>query len=146
MNLNSRAWLSLAFLALVLGLILFVTAGTIRYWQGWTYLAVFFASSALLTRHIMRQDPELLERRMRGGPAGEQRPGQKVIQLLAALGFIGLHIVPALDRRYRWSAVPLYAVVAGNVLVAIGFYLIFLVYKADSFASATIEVAADQRV
>jgi protein-S-isoprenylcysteine O-methyltransferase Ste14 len=146
MSLSSRAWLSLAFLALVMGLTLFLTAGTIRFWQGWIYLALFFACAALTTIYVIREDPALLERRMSGGPTAEQRPVQKVIQLFTSLGFIGLHIVPALDRRFGWSAVPLYGVLAGDVLLAIGFYFIFLVYQANTFASATIEVAADQRV
>ena len=146
MSLSSRAWLSLASLALVMGLILFLTAGTVRYWQGWIYVAVFFACAALTTIYVIRQDPALLERRMSGGPTAEQRPVQKVIQLFTALGFVGLHIVPALDRRNGWSAVPLLAVLAGDALLAMGFYFIFLVYKANTFASATIEVAANQTV
>ena len=106
MTLSSRAWLSLAVLALVMGFVLFVTAGTVRYWQGWTYLAVFFASSALLTIFVIRRDPALLERRMSGGPTAEKRTTQKIIMVFTALGFFGLLIVPGLDRRYGWSDVP----------------------------------------
>jgi protein-S-isoprenylcysteine O-methyltransferase Ste14 len=146
MTLSSRAWLSLAVLALVMGLLLFVTAGTFRYWQAWTYLALFFACAALITIYVIRQDPALLERRMSGGPTAEQRPAQKVIQVFSALGFLGLHIVPALDHRYGWSAVPRPAVLAGDVLLVLGFYFILIVYKENTFASATIEIAADQRV
>jgi protein-S-isoprenylcysteine O-methyltransferase Ste14 len=54
--------------------------------------------------------------------------------------------VPALDERFGWSAVPLGGVVAGDVLVAIGFYLISLVYRENTFTSATIEVAENQKV
>jgi protein-S-isoprenylcysteine O-methyltransferase Ste14 len=55
-------------------------------------------------------------------------------------------VVPALDHRFAWSAVPLWATLAGNVLVAIGFLIIFLVYKENAFASATIEVYPEQKV
>ena len=146
MSLGSRAWLSLAVLALVMGLLLFGTAGTVRYWQAWTYLALFFACAALITIYVIRRNPALLERRMRGGPSAEQRPAQKVVQVFSALGFVGLHIVPALDHRYGWSTVPSVAALVGDVLLVIGFYFILLVYKENTFASATIEVAADQKV
>src|SRR4030095_8678675 len=66
--------------------------------------------------------------------------------LFVSLGFIALLVVPGLDRRYGWSTVPLAGVLAGDALVACGFYFIFLVYRENSFTSATIEVAAGQTV
>lgn len=146
MTLNSRAWLGLGFLALAMGLLLFVPAGTIRYWQAWIYLAIFFSAAALTTGYLMRADPALLQRRLKGGPTAESRPAERVIMLVMSAGFIALLVVPALDLRYRWSVVPIYWVVVGDALVAIGFYFIFLVYKANTYTSATIEVAIDQKV
>jgi len=145
-SLNAKALLALAALAGAMAVLLFVPAGTIRYWQAWVYLAVFTGASLLVTVDLMRRDPELLRRRLRGGPTAEQRPAQKLVMLGASIGFIALLVVPALERRFGWSSVPLPAVVAGNLLVAIGFYLIFLVYRENSFTSATIEVASDQQV
>src|SRR5262245_5474151 len=89
-NLNAKAWLSLAVLAVVMGFLLFVPAGTIRCWQAWVYLAVFFGSAVLTTLYVMRKDPALLERRMRGGPAAEKRAAEKVIMLGTSLGFIAM--------------------------------------------------------
>ena len=129
-----------------MGLLLFVPAGTARYWQAWGYLAIFIGASALVTRYLVRNDPALLERRMSGGPTAEKRPAQKVIMLATSIGFIALLVVPALDRRFGWSTVPLWGVVAGDGLVAVGLYLVFLVYRENPFSSATIEVTADQRV
>lgn len=145
-NLKARAWLSLGFLAIVMGLLLFLPAGTLDYWQAWVYLTIFFASAALTTIYVIRRDPALLERRMRGGPVSENRAPQKIIMFFTSLGFIFLLIVPGLDHRQRWSHVPAYAVLAGDVLLAVGFYFILLVYKENTFASATIEVVADQKV
>jgi protein-S-isoprenylcysteine O-methyltransferase Ste14 len=145
-HLNARAWLALVALAVVMGLLLFISAGTVRYWQAWVYLSIFFAASALTTVFLMRTDPALLERRMSGGPTAEKRPIQRFIMLFTSLGFIALLVVPALDRRLGWSIVPLYGVVVGDALVVVGFYFIFLVYKENTFTSATIEVAADQTV
>ncbi len=146
MDLDTKAWLSLAVLAVVMGLLLFVPAGTVRYWQGWVYLGVFLGAAVLTTLYLSRHDPALLERRLSGGPTAETRPAQKIIMAWTSLGFIALIVVPALDYRFGWSAVPLAGVFAGNVMVAVGFYFIFLVYKENTFTSATIEIAQDQHV
>jgi protein-S-isoprenylcysteine O-methyltransferase Ste14 len=145
-HLEQRAWLSLVVLAVVMGLLLFVPAGTVRYWQAWVYLTLFVGASALTTLSLMRRDPALLERRMRGGPLAEKRPAQRVIMLFTSIGFIALLVVPALDHRFGWSAVPIPVVLLGDLLVAIGFWFIFLVYRVNTFTSATIEIAPDQQL
>jgi protein-S-isoprenylcysteine O-methyltransferase Ste14 len=145
-SLAVRAWFALAVLAAVMGLLLFMPAGTMGYWQAWAYLGIFFGASAFTTGFLIRRDPALLERRMRGGPTAEERPVERVIMAFASLGFIALLVVPALDYRFRWSTVPLSAVFAGDALVIVGFYFIFLVYRENTFTSATIEVAPGQTV
>jgi uncharacterized membrane protein YbhN (UPF0104 family) len=105
-NPNLRAWLGLSFLAIVMGLLLFVPAGTTHYWQAWVYLAVFFGASLLTTRYLMKRDPALLKRRLSGGPTAEKEKTQKIIMLFTSAGFIALLIVPALDYLFGWSAVP----------------------------------------
>lgn len=145
-TLKVRAWLSLAALMTVLGLLLFIAGGTIRYWQAWIYLSLFFALSAVITVDLMRRDPALLERRMRGGPTAEQRPLQRILMLGASVGFIALLVVPALDYRFGWSVVPHWGVFLGDVLFVIGFGLVGRVYRENSYTSATIEVAQGQRV
>ena len=145
-SLNVKTWLGLVFLAVVMGVLLFATAGTVRYWQGWVFLAVFFTASLLITLYLMKYDPALLQRRLAGGPTAEKGRTQKVVMLFASIGFVALLIVPALGYRLGWSQAPLAAVIAGNVLIAVGFYIVFLVFKENSFASARIEIAGDQRV
>src|SRR5262245_28284929 len=128
-SLGARAWLALAVLTTVMGFLLFVPAGTVHYWQAWVYLSIFIGAAALTTLYLLRKDRALLERRMSGGPTAEKRPAQKLIMLGTSLGFITLLVIPALDHRFGWSAVPLGVVVAGDLLVAIGFGLILLVYR-----------------
>jgi protein-S-isoprenylcysteine O-methyltransferase Ste14 len=94
----------------------------------------------------MKNDPKLLERRMSGGPAAEKETTQKIIMLLASLGFIGLIVVPALDHRFGWSHLPPSAALAGDVLVLLGWLAIFFVFKENPFSSATIELAPGQEV
>jgi hypothetical protein len=138
MHLTTKAWLSLAVLALVMGLLLFVPAGTVDYWQAWVYLLLFTGSSILTTLSLMRHDPALLARRLRAGPTAEQQSAQRLIMLCTSIGFIALLVVPALDFRFGGAAVPLGGVVVGDVLVVTGFSGIARVYRENTFTSATI--------
>ena len=141
-----KALLSVFILAIVMGLIIFVAAGTVNYWTAWVYLAIFTIASLLTTIYLLRHDPELLQRRMRGGPTAENRPTQKVIMVFTSLAFLGLIVVPALNHRFGRPEVPLYVVITGDFLVAIGFYFIFYVYRENTYTSATVQVVANQRV
>jgi protein-S-isoprenylcysteine O-methyltransferase Ste14 len=129
-----------------MGLLVFVPAGTVHYWQAWAYLSIFTGASVLTTLYLIRHDPALLERRMKGGPTAEKQPTQKLIMLGTSVGFVGLLVVSALDARFGWSVVPLGAVLFGDALVIAGFYFISIVYRENTFTSATIEVAKDQKV
>ena len=146
MDLNRKALLSVPALTIVIAVIIFFAAGTFVYWQAWLYLLNFMLVSLLITIYLIENDPELLKRRMRGGPQAESRGSQKLIMLFTSVGFIGLMVVPGLDQRFGWSSVPTAVVLIGDVLVAVGFYFIFLVYRENTYTSATIEVAADQKV
>ena len=146
MTLNARAWIGLTAVAAVMAFVLFVSAGTLRYGPAWGYLAVFFGASLLMTLDLMRTDPALLARRLHGGPAAEARPAQQIAMLCASAGFLALLVVPGLDYRFGWSHVPAAVIIAGDVLTTIGLYAVFLVYKVNTFASATIEVTGGQHV
>jgi protein-S-isoprenylcysteine O-methyltransferase Ste14 len=145
-NPNTRASLGLVFLILAMALILFLTAGTIHYWQAWAYLAVFSGASLLITLYLARHDPGLLGRRVRSGPTAEKELAERIIMSFTTIGFVALLIVPALDYRFGWSGAPLPVAIGGDLLVAAGFSLIFTVYRENTFASATIEIAKDQKV
>jgi protein-S-isoprenylcysteine O-methyltransferase Ste14 len=144
--LNIRAMAGLLQLLIIMAAIIFLPARTLDYWQAWIFLAVFFGSVLAITFYLMKNDPKLLERRVNAGPGAEQGNTQKIIQSLAAIAFIAMFVVSALDHRFAWSAVPPYVSVLGDVLVALGLYFVFLVFKENSFASGTIEVGAEQRV
>jgi protein-S-isoprenylcysteine O-methyltransferase Ste14 len=146
MTLTTQAWLAVVALAIVTGALLFIAAGTFDYWQAWLFLGVFVGASALLTADLLKRDPELLKRRMRGGPTAEKEPAQRVIMVIASLAFVALLVIPALDHRFQWSRVPVPVVLAGDLLLAIGFYFICLVYRENTFGAATIQVTAGQTV
>jgi protein-S-isoprenylcysteine O-methyltransferase Ste14 len=145
-TLGKKAFGGLLLLLLVIAALVFVPAGTLDYRQAWTFLAVYFAASLAITLYLMKKDPKLLDRRMRGGPAAEKETTQKIIMVLVSLGFIALLVVPALDHRFAWSRMPPYAALAGDLLVLLGWLVIFFVFKENTFTSATVELAPDQKV
>jgi protein-S-isoprenylcysteine O-methyltransferase Ste14 len=145
-NLKVKAFGGLLSVLVAMGAILFLTAWTLNYWQAWALLAVFGASWLVIIAYFMKKDPKLLERRMSAGPTAEKRTGQKIVMSISSLGFIALLVFPALDHSFGWSLVPAYVSIAGDVLVALGWIIIFFVFKENTFTSATIEVVADQKV
>jgi protein-S-isoprenylcysteine O-methyltransferase Ste14 len=146
-NLNKKAFGGLFFLLCVMAALLFLSAWTLDYWQAWAFLAVFGASALAITLYLMKTDPKLLERRVYAGPTAEKESSQKIIQSITSLGFMAMLVLPALDHRFHWwPAVPFFAAVVGDVLVAIGFLIILFVYKENTFTSATIEVYPEQKV
>ena len=146
LSLNVKASLGTAGLAAAMALFIFLPAGTVAYWQGWVFLAVFFTGSILTMIYLMKHDPALLQRRVTSGPMSEQPGVQRVIMLFACIGFIALLVVPGLDHRFGWSNTPAYVVVVGDTLVAVGFCIVFVVYKTNTFSAATVRVEPGQHV
>jgi protein-S-isoprenylcysteine O-methyltransferase Ste14 len=145
-SLNLQAVFGLLILILVMVALVFGAAGTLHYWQGWAFFACYLAASIAITLYLARRDPALLARRMRGGPWAEREPTQRVIMSIASVGFIALLLVPGLDHRFGWSHMPVIVAIAGNVLMLLGWAGIFRVFRENSYTSATVELAADQRV
>jgi len=145
-TLNIKAFVALLLLSLAMAGLLFLPAWTVNYWQAWVFISVFVGSSLAITLYLMKKDPRLLERRMSAGPGAEKEKSQKIIMSLVSVGFIALIVVPALDHRFAWSPVPPYLALAKDVLVALGYVVIFFVFKENTFTSATIEVDPEQKV
>jgi len=132
---------------IVFGVGIFLPAGTFNYFQAWVFIAVFAGYGAVITMYLWQHDPKLLERRISAGPTAEKGKSQKLIMLLANFGMVAaLLVIPGLDHRWRWSHVPTPISVLGYFLIIAGSYLVFLVFRENSFASATIEIAENQRV
>jgi len=141
-----KGLVSLAGLALAMGALIFVPAGTLDYWQAWLFLGCYFGASVVVSLWLMRNDPALLERRMRGGPLAEGERNQKIIMTITSIGFVALLVVPGLDRRFGWSHMPGVIAVVGDVLLLTGWWGILQVFRANTYAAATIQVAAGQTV
>jgi protein-S-isoprenylcysteine O-methyltransferase Ste14 len=133
----------------VIGLILFcallfIPAGTLHYWQGWVFIAVFTVVTLIPTIYLGRIDPAALERRTHAGPTAESRPVQKIVMVGITVTFLASMIIPALDYRLGWSRVPTVLSIIGDILVAVGLGLTMLVIIQNRYASANITVEKDQ--
>jgi protein-S-isoprenylcysteine O-methyltransferase Ste14 len=141
-----RSVVSGAILLAIMAAILFGGAGTLDWWQGWLFLLVYFAWAAGVSVWLLRRDPALFARRLRGGPWAEKEPAQKIIMTLASAGFIGLIIVPALDYRFGWSRAPHWLALVGEALFSLGWLAIVFVFRENSFAASTVQVVPGQLV
>ena len=130
----------------VLAILVFLPAGTLRYWQGWAFLATFAVCSTALTVYMALYDEKLLERRLRAGPRAETETSQKIIMVLVMLGFAALLVFPVLDHRFGWSPVPPYVSLIGDGLIVLGYLFILFVLRENSYAASTIQITDDQRV
>jgi protein-S-isoprenylcysteine O-methyltransferase Ste14 len=125
--------------------LLFLPAGTSDYWQAWSFLAVFAASTLAPAAYLLRTNPAALERRMRAGPQAERRPVQKVVIGVAVVSALGQLVLCALDRRFGWSAVPAVVSVIGDLLVAVGLGIALLAVVQNSYAAANVTVEEGQQ-
>jgi hypothetical protein len=94
------------------------------------------AEGIKVSLYLMKNDRQLLERRMSGGPTAEKEATQKILMFFVSFGFIGL-----IAHRFAWSHMPPYVAPAGDALVMLGWLAIFFVFKENTFTSATIELA-----
>ena len=125
-----------------LAIIFFLPAGTFGYWQAWIWLAVVCIPMLLVLGYLLKNDPGLLERRLR---TREKEPQQSLIQKLGWVWILAF-LVPGFDYRFGWSHVPTALVVAADVLVLLSYIGFFLVLRENSYASRVVEVDEQQKV
>lgn len=145
-DVNKRALNSLFGFVFTIALCVLLPAWTLDYWQAWLLIFVLFVSLLGITLYLIKNDQGLLERRLDGGPAAETQKSQKIGQLFGAIAFVATFVASALDHRFDWSPVPAPVVFVGEVLVILGLLIVFLVFRENTFTSAAIEIAAEQRV
>ena len=126
--------------------LLFVSAGTINYWQAWVFLVVFVVSTSATVIYLAVRDPALLERRLKGGPTREPRPLQRILISLCMLSFLAVLVVSGLDHRFIWSQVSPIVSVVGDLLVALGCFINFVVFRVNPYGASTIQVVEGQMV
>ena len=127
----------------ITGLMLFLPAGTLRFWQAWAFLASLFLPVVFVVSYFLTRDPALLVRRMQ---FREKEREQQVIVRLANLAFIIGFVLPGLDHRYGWSGVPAWASLLADALVLLGYAIVFFVFRENSYTSRIVEVVEGQTV
>ena len=127
----------------VLAITFFLPAGTWDYWQAWVYLALLFIPSIAGSFYFINKDPALMERRLR---LTERKTEHKKLTKLAYPFLILAFLIPGFDQRFGWSNTPVCVAIAANLLVFVGYMIIFLVFRENSYASRTINIESGQRV
>ena len=145
-NIKKQAIIGLVALDAVLWLALFLPAGSLNYWQAWTYWLVFLISVSAISGYFLKKDLNLIASRLKTGPSAEKEYSQKLANSLISIFFILLILFPPFDNRYQLSNVPVYLVLVSDFFVGLGLLIIFLVFRENSFTSAVIEVNEGQKV
>jgi protein-S-isoprenylcysteine O-methyltransferase Ste14 len=133
---------------LIISALIFVPAGSLRFWQGWALLAVQFGAGTGFSFYFYNRDPQVLERRLlRKETLTEQK---LIIILWKALGGTSL-VVSGLDHRHGWSGtfldpVPVWLEVLSLLFILGAYALHFQVLKANPFAASVIQIEAGQSV
>ena len=129
----------------LLGLILFGSAGTLAWPQAWVFLALFILCSVGMGVWLKRTDPELLAERMKSPFSGDQSLRDRIVIVLVMVWFAVWLVVMGLDVRFGWSgAVPVWAEVLGAVLILAAFWGWVRVLQANRFASPQVRVQPER--
>ncbi len=123
--------------------LIFIPAGTLDYWEAWLYLAILLVPMIFVLLYLLKNDPELLERRMR---IREKETQQKQIINVGVPLFILIYMLPGLDKRFGWSDTPVAVVLLADLLVLLGYALIVIVFRENSYAARTVAVDPGQKV
>lgn len=137
-----KAYLVPVIIMIVMGLVLFLPAGSLMFWQGWILWSIFSVLTLFITAYFLKKDPGLLSRRMK---VKEKEPQPGIIKVLSFLSML-TYLIPGFDFRFHWSAVPVWLVIAANVMVFLGYVLIIIVFRENSYASTVIQVEQEQQV
>jgi protein-S-isoprenylcysteine O-methyltransferase Ste14 len=135
-------WKSVTGFAIML-VLLFVPAGTLAWPAGWVLLIEFSIASTLITRWLLRHNPELLAERMAPLIQRDQKPWDKVLMTAFLFLWCAWLVVMSLDAaRFGWSHVPLWLQALGAIAIAVGMYITFLTMRANTFASPVVKIQA----
>jgi len=146
-NIKQRSIRRLLITLLILASLLFLPAGSSRFWQAWLFLGLMTAFWTFFLINFLKHDRQLLERRLQDR---ETQPEQRRFRKLFPLTLFPAMLLAGLDFRLGWSRallpVPLAVVAFGQVLTVAGYCLVFWVMKTNTFASSTIQVETGQNV
>ena len=145
MNLKLFFQAIIKFLAgvICIGLVIFIPAGTLNYWNGWLFMVLLFVPMFFAGIALMIKNPDLLMRRLN---SKEKEKEQKIVILLSGVMFLSIFVVAGLNYRYSWIQLPNMAVLIASIIFVIAYILYAVVLRENEYLSRTIEVEENQRV
>lgn len=127
----------------VVGLLLFIPANTIYYWNGWLFMGLLFVPMFIAGIILMIKNPELLRKRLN---AKEKENEQKQVIAASGLMFLFGFIMAGLNYKYNWIVIPNVVVVISSILFIVAYILYAEVLRENTYLSRTIEVQENQKV
>ena len=128
---------------LIIAALLFMPAGTLRYPNGWLFIALLFVPMLLTGIVMMVKSPELLKKRLN---AKENEVEQKTVLALSAVMFLSAFVAAGLNFRFKWLTLPNRAVILGAVVFLLAYVMYAEVLRENAYLSRTVEVQEDQKV
>ncbi|MDD9895477.1 MAG: isoprenylcysteine carboxylmethyltransferase family protein [Gammaproteobacteria bacterium] len=142
-NITLQIIARIAALPVIVWLILLLPAGTFDFWEVYVYFGLLLVMMVLALVYFVKHDPGVLKRRLE---TREKESTQKVVITLMGLAIIAVYLLSGFDRRFEWSATPLWIQVIGFLLVVGGYLFATLVMKQNSFAARTVRVEESQQL
>ena len=128
---------------ILFGLLIFLPAGSLYYWQGWLMMGVLFVPMFVAGLILMVKNPELLRKRL---SAKEDEKEQKTVVALSAVMFVAAFVVAGLNWRFQWLVLPDWVVWLAAALFLFGYILYAEVLRENTYLSRTVEVQEHQEV
>jgi protein-S-isoprenylcysteine O-methyltransferase Ste14 len=129
--------------AVIFGLLIFLPAGSLHYWQGWLLMGILFVPMFVAGLILMVKNPELLRKRLN---AKEEEKEQKSVVALSGMMFVAAFVVAGLNWRFQWIVLPDWSVWLAAALFLFGYVLYAEVLRENTYLSRTVEVQEDQKV
>ena len=143
MKLFLNALTKFLFGILLVGLLVFLPAGTLKFNDGWNFIIILFVPILVTGIVLLAKSPELLKKRLDGK---EKESTQKGVVALSGLIFLAAFIVAGLDFRFGWTIVPFAVKITAAVLFIASYLLYAEVMRENAYLSRTIEVQQNQKV
>ncbi|MBR2402555.1 MAG: isoprenylcysteine carboxylmethyltransferase family protein [Lachnospiraceae bacterium] len=129
--------------AVIVGLLVFIPAGTLYYWNGWLFMGILFVPMFFAGIVMMIKNPELLRKRLN---AKEKQSEQNMVIKLSGLMFLVGFIVAGLNYRFKWNVLPTGITVGATLVFLLAYLLYAEVLRENTYLSRTIEVQENQKV
>lgn len=127
-------------------LLLMLPAWSLAFWQGWLYWLLFTVSTTIMSLYLLRHDPALVESQLSAGATAERERSQKIIQAIASVVGCAMFVVPGIERHFTGLPMPVWLVIAADILLLAGLWIVFMAFRENSHASSIIEVKPEQKV